>query len=669
MNKKVISLCLAAVMTASAVPTSVLAASIGSSSTDANIGEDTAQNAKTSYAEIFKNNNETQVYLTVDDKDRVVSLPTTVILSGTPDAQGKYIGKYSVGVSGDMSGKKIVKVEPESTASLTQKGKNNVTASIAQDQVSFDTDDFKNKTVTNGSISTDSLTAGSWNSNFNFNVSTEVNSVPAGYTLLYKYDLSATKQDNVAAYYCVPNKNAEKIEVRDNSSENSSKTITSMISALNPFAPMTAYAAENTVIESNGVKYTLSDKDTLVISGKGTMKENIQSDFYNYEALYKAVSEHFNMPYHISTTWSYDTIEQYYIVFPQNGKHASEFYNYKKGYGYSGDIEYNGITIDDVNSYIDTIIDNYATMPTPSTVIIEDGISNVSKNAFTNCDTLETVVLSDNIRYIDDAAFSGCVNLKNINFPVKLYTIGKNAFSKCTSLKEVNLSKCSILKSIGDYAFQSSGIINFTSSNSVTDISNCFNGCHELENVILSKKLSRINHLLFGGCSKLKNLYVNCDNAILWGFYDVFYEDGKYAPENIYFTSKEQFTHQSSIIGAIPRNATHRTNIYINGELLVNAVDVGGSFTNSTVETVRIPRTQKYIGSNCFRNCTNLREVYLHSDVFGRDSTCPAFEGRTFSDLKDGSVIYCETQEVANKISSSDYDSSKTTIVVDASKF
>lgn len=160
-------------MTASAVPTSVLAASIGSSSTDANIGEDTAQSAKTSYAEIFKNNNETQVYLTVDDKDRVVSLPTTVILSGTPDAQGKYIGKYSVGVSGDMSGKKIVKVEPESTASLTQKGKNNVTASITQDRVSFNTDDFKNKTVTNGSISADSLTAGSWNSNFNFNVSTE----------------------------------------------------------------------------------------------------------------------------------------------------------------------------------------------------------------------------------------------------------------------------------------------------------------------------------------------------------------------------------------------------------------------------------------------------------------------------------------------------------------
>ena len=293
MNKKVISLCLAAVMTASAVPTSVLAASIGSSSTDANIGEDTAQSAKTSYAEIFKNNNETQVYLTVDDKDRVVSLPTTVILSGAPDAQGKYIGKYSVGVSGDMSGNKTVRIEPDSEVSLTQKGKDNKTASVSQDQTEFTTDDFKDSTITNGTVSADTLSAGSWNGDFNFNVSTATNNVPAGYSVLYKYDMSATQQDNVAAYYCVPTKNTEKIE--DSPEEN-----ISVASISEEAQPET-----DKVIEHNGVRYILSDKDKLVITGTGNMKENIASELIDWNKLFNSIiethslidwTEHYNIP-------------------------------------------------------------------------------------------------------------------------------------------------------------------------------------------------------------------------------------------------------------------------------------------------------------------------------------------------------------------------------------
>ena len=171
-KKKIISLCMAAIMAVSTVPlTAYAASSVGSTSNDTTIGEDTAQGAKTQYSEIGISDTQTQVYLTVEDKDLIASLPTTIIVPGTPTTEGKYVGEYSVGVSGDMSGDKVVTIEPESAnVALKQKGNNDKTASISQKQTVFNSDDFKNKTRTNGAVTADSLTAGSWNGKFNFNI-------------------------------------------------------------------------------------------------------------------------------------------------------------------------------------------------------------------------------------------------------------------------------------------------------------------------------------------------------------------------------------------------------------------------------------------------------------------------------------------------------------------
>ena len=172
-KNKVISLCMAAIMAVSVFPmTAFASSSVGSTATDTTVGEDTAQGAKTQYSEVGMSDAQTKVYLTVEDKDLIASLPTTIIVSGTPTSEGKYVGEYSVGVSGDMSGDKVVTIEPESAnVTLKQKGKNDKSASISQEQTEFNSDDFKNKTRTNGAVTADSLTAGSWNGTFNFNIS------------------------------------------------------------------------------------------------------------------------------------------------------------------------------------------------------------------------------------------------------------------------------------------------------------------------------------------------------------------------------------------------------------------------------------------------------------------------------------------------------------------
>jgi hypothetical protein len=164
---------MAAIMAVSVFPmTAFASSSVGSTSADTTVGEDTAQGAKTQYSEVGMSDTQTKVYLTVEDKDLIASLPTTIIVSGTPTTEGKYVGEYSVGVSGNMSGDKVVTIEPESAnVTLKQKGKNDKSASISQEQTEFSTDDFKNKTRTNGAVTADSLTAGSWNGTFNFNIS------------------------------------------------------------------------------------------------------------------------------------------------------------------------------------------------------------------------------------------------------------------------------------------------------------------------------------------------------------------------------------------------------------------------------------------------------------------------------------------------------------------
>ena len=616
-NKKLISLCLAAAMTASAVPTSVFAASIGSSSADANIGEDTAQSAQTSYAEIFKNNNETQVYLTIDDKDRVVSLPTTVILSGTPDAQGKYIGKYSVGVSGDMSGKKIVKVEPEATASLTQRGKNNVTASIAQDQVSFNTDDFKNKTVTNGSISADSLTAGSWNSNFNFNVSTEVNSVPAGYTLLYKYDLSASTSDNVAAYYCVPNKNTEEIELNESSNTNSS--LTSMISNL--FSPMTVYASENNIIEYNGVKYTLSNEDKLIISGSGNMKENIQAELTDYKGIKEMTSQHFgikNAPQDDRNgecfVWFLNDLHPWY--FTADGKKSHE-------------------KDKEIADYINSIKNDFV-VSAPKTIIIQDGVTNVSSHAFYNCDSIIDVTIPSSVTEIGEKAFDMCTSLKNVIISNGLKKIGDSAFNCCASLKNINIPNT--VTYIDYYAFAGcTSLTEINLPNGITTIKNsAFVGCTSLKNINIPNTVTKIYDNVFEGCEALKQ--INIPNTVTEIGYNAFYGCGGLTsitvPNTVTTIGSNAFKGVCNINYSGSASGSTWGASYINkyaeGDLLYsdynktelllcskttaksiiipNTVTTinSGAFYNRAEMSVTIPDTVTTIGSKAFYNVLNI---------------------------------------------------------------
>lgn len=572
-KKKFISLCIAAVMAANAVPTTVFAASVGSDASNTSVGEDTAQSVKTVYSELGMSDAQTEVYLTVDDKDLIASLPTTIVLSGTPNSEGKYIGKYSIGVSGDISGSKLVNIEPESeNVTLKQKWKNDKTATISQEQTLFNTDDFKNQTTTTGSVTADKLTAGSWNGNFNFNISYNGDKQFDGYTVLYRYDLSATTKDKVYAYYLVPNKNTESIQ----SDGSTSKKVAKKKSRAK------ARATSNTTeIEHDGIKYTLSDNDKLVITGDGTVKSNIINDLGDQEAIQKAVEEHYKDKYpttpvekptndkwnSMSTSerqnlhwykwtwedgtptiteysykvynyidkwkiWSLNSSEQYYDVKNSNQKIDLCTYPLTNASVYKN-------LYTEILTYKDSIASDYS-ISCPKTVVLSQNVTKIGNSSFAGMTSLENIQLSSSLTEIGNNAFKGCTNLKSINFNEGLQKFGNSAFFNCKSLRSVKLP--TTLTSIGDSCFENcSKLLRFNFNNcSITSIPN-----NLLKNTIVYSVIVPDTVLSIGYFSLYNVKHVEIPNGV-----KILREHSLYNVDDIYIPSSVDTLEKFAITNA-----------------------------------------------------------------------------------------------------------------------
>ncbi len=88
-------------------------------------------------------------------------------------------------------------------------------------------------------------------------------------------------------------------------------------------------------------------------------------------------------------------------------------------------------------------------------IVVEDGITSIGSNSFSNCTKVKEVILPDSIVTIGDSAFSGCTNKawRYLELPAGVKTVGANAFNG-TSFKEVVLNDG--LEIISDQAFYGS---------------------------------------------------------------------------------------------------------------------------------------------------------------------------------------------------------------------
>jgi hypothetical protein len=122
--------------------------------------------------------------------------------------------------------------------------------------------------------------------------------------------------------------------------------------------------------------------------------------------------------------------------------------------------------------------------PTITTIIIEEGVTNIGNNAFAEyCDRVEYISIPNSVTKIGENAFKGCENITSITLPAILTNIEKAAFENCEKLTSIYIPDNVV--NIGELAFY---------------------GCHELKSVSLGIKVAFIGCNAFKCCTNIQSV-------------------------------------------------------------------------------------------------------------------------------------------------------------------
>nr|MCR4924585.1 leucine-rich repeat domain-containing protein [Lachnospiraceae bacterium] len=163
--------------------------------------------------------------------------------------------------------------------------------------------------------------------------------------------------------------------------------------------------------------------------------------------------------------------------------------------------------------------DAFSECKTLTTVNIPDSIRTIGYNAFENCTNLTQVNIGNGVRKIGSAAFAGCKNLKNITIPDKTDSLGSGVFASCSSLSNVNFGSGNSSYVCNDgviYSKDGKKLIEFLPGKTTTSFSIPTNveeigefgffGANNLTEVILSSNIKKIPEYAFSNCSALTDV-------------------------------------------------------------------------------------------------------------------------------------------------------------------
>lgn len=448
--KLIFTLILSVIIVINAMP--VMASSVGSVSSDTSIGIDSVQNAVTEYSEVGEGNTDTEVYLTIDNNNVRVGVPTALIMNGKPNENGEYIAEYSVNVSGDIAGKDTLIVKPTAdSVSLIQTGKTNSTAVINQDKTIFTCDDLKNNASTNGSVIAQSLTAGTWNGQTSFNIKL----INYNSTACIEYFTWGEDEDFLSAY--------NSGDLSDYSDMTVSEESTFSTYAYPERTALTGLTEEGLDwIQNNGGNLILPSCASSISDSTKT-----SSAFGRFNSV---------------NGWDMsDAIE--YIYIPSNIKTVGE-------YAFSGleNLVYADVYSKNIKK------GSFVNCTRLKTVDFHNNAVDIGRSAFMLCINLTNVKGADNIISIDYQGFANCYKLNNIDSLNNCITIGERAFVMTYELQNLNLNPN--IQSIGQAAFEL--------SNYIEDFSN-YDSCS-------FGKYATINQIYPNGIPKYT--YTPCKNEI-----------------------------------------------------------------------------------------------------------------------------------------------------------
>lgn len=138
-------------------------------------------------------------------------------------------------------------------------------------------------------------------------------------------------------------------------------------------------------------------------------------------------------------------------------------------------------------------------------------ITEIPKNAFSNCTSLKTVKLPPTVTKIADDAFANCKKLEEIQglSNCKISEIGKDAFAGCYNLKTFDLSSATITALPDSLCNNMYAVTTVRLPKTLTSIgTSALEGCKKLEEIngLSDCKLTSIGANAFASCSALKGV-------------------------------------------------------------------------------------------------------------------------------------------------------------------
>ncbi|MDO4623534.1 MAG: leucine-rich repeat protein [Eubacteriales bacterium] len=309
-------------------------------------------------------------------------------------------------------------------------------------------------------------------------------------------------------------------------------------------------------------------------------------------------------------------------------------------------------------------------------VVLENGITSISKHAFLAFTSLKSITLPDSITTIESYAFSGC-DFTNLILPDSVKNIGNGAFASCNSLESVvlpngitniaasvfmycpNLTTVTIpdsITSVDESAFNGcTSLTQITIPNSVTHIgANAFRSCSSLTGITIPDSVTTIDHQAFYGCSGLTSITI--PDSVSEISYEAFYDCSSLTSitipnDDIHFESSV-FHNCTAITSCDQIHLTGDTDTYFCPAL--RAVLSGSSITSfvfpegtksipddalnrcSNLTSIIIPDSVTNIGENAFSGCSSLTSITIPDSVVsigsGAFSYCSGLTSITIPD-------------------------------------
>ena len=187
-----------------------------------------------------------------------------------------------------------------------------------------------------------------------------------------------------------------------------------------------------------------------------------------------------------------------------------------------------------------------------TSVTIPNSVTTIGDAAFSGCSSLTTINLSNTITTIGDAAFEDCSSLTSFDIPNDITTISSSTFKGCSGLTSISIPNS--VTTISDAAFDGcSGLTSITIPPSIVAIENfAFNGCISIKEISFE---DAAEPLFLGYNDATKGLFYDCSLEKLYLGRNLSYETGSsYGYSPFYGQSNLTELSISSSVTTLPEN-------------------------------------------------------------------------------------------------------------------